>query len=159
MGSCDQAKDLVKHYGSSEKAAGKEKIEFSISSTFSFLQVGHQRTGQLWLLTWKMPDSGSEQLTWVTLTWIPFRCVTRLCVCSLRAPRWWASLRRRPARTDALILSASPNASESRSTHCFCHPRWAYRLKSYILGYWLLSLLVGFGCILKAIYFPLSISI
>ncbi|XP_035983119.1 matrin 3-like 1.1 isoform X2 [Fundulus heteroclitus] len=38
MGSCDQAKDLVKFYSSSDKAAGKEKVEFSISNAFSFLQ-------------------------------------------------------------------------------------------------------------------------
>ncbi|MEQ2219392.1 hypothetical protein XENOCAPTIV_017131, partial [Xenoophorus captivus] len=38
MGSCDQAKDVVKFYSSSDKAARKEKIEFSISNAFSFLQ-------------------------------------------------------------------------------------------------------------------------
>ncbi|KAM4733050.1 matrin 3-like 1.1 isoform 2-T2 [Anableps anableps] len=38
MGSCDQAKDLVKFYSSSDPAARKVKVEFNISTAFSFLQ-------------------------------------------------------------------------------------------------------------------------
>nr|XP_015807869.2 matrin 3-like 1.1 isoform X2 [Nothobranchius furzeri] len=38
LGSADQAKDLVKFYNNSDLAVTKKQIEFSISSTFTFLQ-------------------------------------------------------------------------------------------------------------------------